>query len=77
MEQNQIIIPQQTLTSKDVTLNDEEFRVFQNEYNKVDHPEYTNLRILDSLGFHERVVSLLSEISSSDESRHSRWLSPH
>lgn len=39
------------------------FRVNQNEYTKVHHEEYNNLNILDQLGFHERQISLLTEIS--------------
>jgi tetratricopeptide (TPR) repeat protein len=48
---------------KIIEINNEPFQVFENEYIRVLHPEYTNLRILDLLGFHERIISLLHEIS--------------
>jgi tetratricopeptide (TPR) repeat protein len=53
-----------TLLIKDISINNEMFRVNEDEYNKINHAEYSNLRILDSLGFHERLISLLTEISS-------------
>ena len=52
------------LLNKDISINNEIFRVNENEYTKIHHAEYSNLRILESLGFHERLVSLLTEISS-------------
>ena len=54
----------QTFLNKDITINNEIFRVNENEYTKINHVEYCNLRILESLGFHERLISLLTEISS-------------
>lgn len=48
---------------KDISINKKIFRVNSNEYNKVEHHEYNNLKILDKLGFHERHISLLKEIS--------------
>jgi len=48
---------------KDIKINKELFRLNLNEYTKVYHEEYTNLNILDQLGFHERQISLLKEIS--------------
>jgi predicted O-methyltransferase YrrM len=49
--------------TKDISINKESFRVNSNEYTKIDHPDYTNLHILDQLGFHERIISLLTELS--------------
>lgn len=50
--------------SKDIPINKQTFRVCTDEYCKVDHPEYINLHILDQLGFHERVISLLTTLAS-------------
>jgi hypothetical protein len=51
-------------SSKDISINKQIFRVLTDEYCKVDHPEYTNLHILDQLGFHERIISLLATLST-------------
>jgi tetratricopeptide (TPR) repeat protein len=50
--------------TKDIPINKQTFRVRTDEYRKVDHPEYTNLHILDQLGFHERIISLLTSLST-------------
>jgi len=49
--------------TKDITINGNTFRVNTTEYTKVEHKEYHNLTILDQLGFHERIISLLTELS--------------
>jgi hypothetical protein len=49
--------------SKDILINKESFRINNDEYTKLEHPEYNNLNILDQLGFHERIISLLIELS--------------
>jgi glycosyltransferase involved in cell wall biosynthesis/predicted O-methyltransferase YrrM/tetratricopeptide (TPR) repeat protein len=51
-------------SSKDIPINRQTFRVHTDEYCKVDHPEYVNLHILDQLGFHERIISLLTTLST-------------
>ena len=49
---------------KEITLNKTcRLHVQTNEYTKIDHPRYQNLNILDLLGFHERLVSLIEELS--------------
>ena len=50
--------------SKDIPINKQTFRVRTDEYCKIDHPEYMNLHILDQLGFHERIISLLTTLST-------------
>jgi len=50
--------------NKKVTINNQSFRVNNDEYNKIDNKEYSNLNILDQLGFHERLISLLRELSN-------------
>jgi predicted O-methyltransferase YrrM len=50
--------------SHEVFINKEKFKVNTNEYTKVNHDQYSNLNILDQLGFHERQISLLKEISN-------------
>jgi tetratricopeptide (TPR) repeat protein len=49
--------------SHTISINKEDFTVKVNEYKKVDHKEFTNLHILDSLGEHEYVISLLHQLS--------------
>ena len=51
-------------TAKDIPINKQIFRVRTDEYCKIDHPEYMNLHILDQLGFHERIISLLTTLST-------------
>jgi hypothetical protein len=49
--------------SKKIKINGKFYQVNNDEYNKVHHEEYSNLNILDQLGFHERQISLIKEIS--------------
>lgn len=51
------------MNNKIVSINKKLFQVNNDEYNKVIHNEYNNLNILDQLGFHERQISLLKELS--------------
>jgi hypothetical protein len=51
------------MNNKKVSINKKIFQVNQDEYNKINHEEYNYLTILDQLGFHERQISLLKEIS--------------
>ena len=48
--------------SKTVTIDNKKYIVNENEFCKINHKEYTNLRILDKLGQFERIISLLCEI---------------
>ena len=45
-----------------VIIEKENFVVFETEFNKVPHQEFTNLNILESLGLFERLVSLINEL---------------
>ena len=47
-----------------VSINSEPFIVNDNEYNNKYHKEFNNLNIIDKLGEHERIVSLLNDLSS-------------
>ena len=49
---------------KIVTLNKKEYVVSLNEYNEVPHKEYNNLKIIEKFGEHERLISLINEISN-------------
>jgi len=49
-----------------VQINKLDYDVNENEFKQVEHKEYFNLLIRDKLGFFERVISLLSEISEID-----------
>ena len=49
---------------KIVTLDKKDYVVSLDEYNEIPHNEYNNLKIVGKLGEHERVVSLINEISN-------------
>jgi hypothetical protein len=49
----------------DIELNKKTYRVNSNEFNKITHNEYTNLCIRDNLGYCERIISLMNELSKS------------
>ena len=53
--QNQIIIDK-----KEFTVNDDEF-------DEVPHQEYNNLKILNKVGYYERIIGLISELTKSIE----------
>lgn len=44
-------------------INGQDFWVKNSEYNPIYHEEFCNLNILDKLGEHERIISLLQELS--------------
>jgi glycosyltransferase involved in cell wall biosynthesis len=49
---------------KDVTINHKTYQVNDSEYNiETNKPQFCNLKILQHVGEHERVISLLSEIN--------------
>ena len=48
----------------DVIINNEPFKVKNDEFNVITNYEYNNLRILSNLGYYERFVSLISELST-------------
>ena len=50
--------------TKIVSINKENFRVNNNEFNSIPHQEFNNLNILDSLSELERIISLLKDIST-------------
>ena len=56
------------MQTKEVTIENKKYIVNQNEFCKIEHKEYNNLRILDGLGELERIVSLICEIRCIDES---------
>jgi predicted O-methyltransferase YrrM len=49
--------------SYEVIINKEPFKVKNDEFNVITNYEYNNLRILSNLGYYERFVSLISELS--------------
>lgn len=49
---------------KVVTLNKNDYVVSFNEYNQIPHLQYNNLKIIENFGNHERIVSLINEISN-------------
>ena len=50
--------------TKDVIVNNEIFRVNDDEFNTLKHEEYEVLQILENLGKFEKIISLLSELIS-------------
>ena len=48
---------------KSVILNKEEFLVSDNEFNYYKDEEFSNLILVESLDFHERLESLLKELT--------------
>lgn len=49
---------------KEIVLNKtSRFRVKTDEYNRIEHPQYQHLNILHLFGFHERLISLIEELS--------------
>ena len=49
--------------TKIVSINKENFKVNNNEFNSIPHQEFNNLNILDSLSELERIISLLKDIA--------------
>ena len=58
---------------KIVTLNKKDYVVSLDEYNEIPHKEYNNLKIIGNLGSHERIVSLINEISDIYEYSYDRY----
>jgi tetratricopeptide (TPR) repeat protein len=56
------------MQKKEVVIENKKYIVDNNEFCKIEHKEYNNLRILDELAELERVVSLICEIKCIDES---------
>lgn len=56
------------MQTKEVTIENKKYIVNQDEFCKIEHKEYNNLKILDGLGELERIVSLICEIKCIDES---------
>ena len=54
------------MSKTSVTINKENFIVFEKEFAKVPHTEFNNLNILESLGLFERLVSLINELNYLD-----------
>ena len=52
------------MKQKTVNINFEPFVVADNEYSQKYHDEFNNLNILEHLGEHERIISLLNELSN-------------
>ena len=47
---------------KTISIYKENFRICANEFNKLNHKEFNNLHIIDSLGDIERMISLIKEL---------------
>lgn len=53
--------------TKEVKIENKQYFVNENEFCKIEHKEYNNLRILDNVGELERIISLICEIKNIHE----------
>ena len=53
--------------NKTVIFENKEYIVNEDEFCKLEHKEYNNLRILDNVGELERIISLICEIKNIHE----------
>lgn len=47
----------------DIKINNKMYQVLSTEYTKINHTEYTNLKLYKELGHHERIIGLLNMLS--------------
>jgi hypothetical protein len=47
----------------DIKINNKIYHVLTTEYTKINHIEYTNLKLYNELGHHERIIGLLNMLS--------------
>jgi GR25 family glycosyltransferase involved in LPS biosynthesis len=59
-----------------VLINNEEFTVNHNEFNKVICEKFCNLNIISKLGYFERIISLITELSKYLEIKHGLFIDP-
>ena len=59
---------------KVVTLNKKDYIVSLDDYKEIPHNEYNNLKIIDKLGDHERVISLINEISNIFDIKNNKYV---
>jgi len=45
----------------EIIIEGEKYKVNDNEYNKINHKEYTNLRLYNELGVHERIIGFIKK----------------
>ncbi len=45
----------------EVCIHNKKYKVNENEYTKIKHPEYTNLKLYNDLGLHERIIGLIKK----------------
>ena len=49
----------------EVKIDKKEFTVNDDEFDILPHQEYNNLKILDKVGYYERIIGLISELTKS------------
>lgn len=49
--------------NKDILINNQKYKVKNNEFNQLFHKEYNNLNILENLGLFEKLISLVRELT--------------
>ena len=47
---------------KDVEIYGKTYKVFYNEFNKINHTEYSNLKLYNEIGIFERIIGLIKKI---------------
>ena len=50
-----------------VIIDGKEYKVCDGEFNKIEHKNFSNLNIIDSVGLFERLVSLMNELSNAHQ----------
>lgn len=45
----------------EIIINKKKYRVNDNEYSRIDHKEYFNLRLYNEIGLHERIIGLIKK----------------
>ena len=45
----------------EIIIEGKKYKINNNEYNKINHQEYTNLRLYNEIGIHERIIGLIQK----------------
>jgi hypothetical protein len=45
----------------EILINKKKYKVDKNEYNKIDHVSYNNLKLYNELAVHERIIALIQK----------------
>jgi hypothetical protein len=45
----------------EILIDNKKYKINENEYNKIQHKEYNNLRLYDTIGLHERIIGFIKK----------------